>query len=251
MDPRLRAIADDVWHVDGGDLRQPAGVYMPVRSTIVRLRDRSLVVYSPVAIDDALAAAIAAEGEVAHVVAPNRLHHVFAAAAVARWPRAIVHAAPGLAAKRPDLRVDRALGRDAEPAWRDELDVEPIGGAPKLDEHVLFHRASGTLVCADLVFHVTRPANLRTRLVLAMMGAGGGRLAQSRAWRFLRRDKAAARASLDRVLAWPIAWVAPCHGEPIDVDAGAFAPILRRAYAGTPRALLTATRSAGPSSRSR
>ena len=239
MDPLLSPIGEDIWHVDGGDLRQPGGARMPIRSTIVRLRDRSLLVYSPIAIDDALAAAIGELGEVAHVVAPNRLHWLYAAAASARWPRAIVHAAPGLAAKRPELRVDRALGRDAEPAWRDQLDVESIAGAPKLDEHVLFHRASGTLVCADLVFHITRPANLRTRLVLAMVGAGGGRLAQSRLWRLLRRDKRAARASLDRVLAWPIARVAPCHGEPIDVDAAALARVMRRAYGGVPARLLT------------
>jgi hypothetical protein len=242
MDERIRAVAEDVWQLDGGEIRQPGGVRLPVRSTIVRLRDRSLVVYSPVAIDDALAAAIGELGEVAHLVAPNRLHHVFAAAAAVRWPRATLHGAPGLAAKRPDLRIDRALGRDAEPAWRDQLDVEPIGGAPKLDEHVMFHRASGTLACADLVFHVTRPANLRTRIVLAMVGAGGGRLAQSRVWRLFRRDKAAARASLDRVLAWPIARVAPCHGDPIDVDAAALARVVRRAYGGVPpRALLTAS----------
>jgi hypothetical protein len=239
LDPRISPIADDVWQVDGGLITQPGGVRFPVRSTIVRLRDRSLVVYSPVAIDDAAAAAIGALGEVAHVVAPNRLHHVYAAAAAARWPRAIVHGAPGLAAKRPDLRIDRALGRDREAAWRDQLDVEPIGGAPKLDEHVMFHRASGTLVCADLVFHITRPANLRTRIVLAMVGAGGGRLAQSRVWRLLRRDKTATRASLDRVLAWPIARVAPCHGDPIDVDAAALARIVRRAYGGVPRALIS------------
>ena len=63
---------------------------------------------------------------------------------------------------------------------------------PKLTEAVLFHRASGTLVVADLLFHVTAPANLRTKLVMAMMGAGGRQLAQSRLWGFLVKDRAAA-----------------------------------------------------------
>ena len=90
-------------------------------------------------------------------------------------------------------------------------------------------------MCADFLFHVTRPANLRTRMIFAMMGAGSGRLAQSRAWRFFRKDKRAARASIDRVLAWPIAQVAPCHGEPCAADADALAGLVTRAYGGRPR----------------
>ncbi|HTJ42902.1 MAG TPA: DUF4336 domain-containing protein [Kofleriaceae bacterium] len=229
----LIPVANDLWHVDGGELRQPGGVYMPSRATLVRLRDRSLLLYSPVAIADQTAAAIDALGPVAHIVAPTRIHHLFVAGAIARWPKAETHAAPGLAAKRPDLRFDHAL---ASGAWRggDELDVEVVAGAPKLGEAVFFHRASRALICADLVFHVTRPRNLRTKIVLAIVGAGGGRLAQSRAWRFLRRDRAAARGSVDRILAWPIERVAPCHGEAIAIDARGLARVVTRVYGGTP-----------------
>ncbi|HSK05104.1 MAG TPA: hypothetical protein VK932_27835, partial [Kofleriaceae bacterium] len=110
--------------------------------------------------------------------------------------------------------------------------LELVGGVPELNEVVLFHRASGTLACADLLFHVTRPANLRTRIVLALMGAGGRRLAQSRAWAFLRKDRAAARASVARILAWPIARVAPCHGEPVEIDAAGLATRMSRLHGG-------------------
>jgi hypothetical protein len=61
-----------------------------------------------------------------------------------------------------------------------------------------------------------------------MMGVGGGRLAQSRVWRFARRDIASARAAIARILAWPIARIAPCHGEAMTIDAAALAPALRR-----------------------
>ena len=88
------------------------------------------------------------------------------------------------------------------------------------------------LACADLVFHVTAPANLRTRAVLALMGVGGGRVAQSRVWRFAVRDRAAARASLDKILAWPIARIAPAHGAPAELDAAALASLVTRAYGG-------------------
>ena len=144
----MDAIATDVWQVSGPGLRMPGGVTMPVSSTVIRLPDRSLLVYSPVAFDDAAAAAIEAAGEVAHIVAPNRYHHLFAAAAAARWPRATVHAAPGVADKQPALAGARALGGPpgGDAPWGDAIALELVGGVPKLDEVVLLHRPSGTLL---------------------------------------------------------------------------------------------------------
>ncbi|HEU0035533.1 MAG TPA: hypothetical protein VFQ53_33210 [Kofleriaceae bacterium] len=223
-----KAIASELWHVIGDDLRMPGGFYMPSRAIAIRLPDRTLAIYSPIAIDDAMAAALAGLGEIAHLIVPSRLHCQFAAEAAERWPRAIVHAAPGVADKVPGLRIDRDLVADPEPAWRDVLALERIGGAPKANEVVVLHRPTGTLICADLLFHVTEPANLRTRVVLALMGTGGRKLAQSRAWSMLRKDKAAARASVERILAWPIARVAPCHGDAIEIDAAGLAPLMRR-----------------------
>jgi hypothetical protein len=234
----MTPIAPDVWQLVGPALRLPGGVRMPLGSTVFRLPDGTLAIYSPIAIDDAMAAELARLGEVAHVIAPNRLHHLHVSAALARWPDAKLHAPPGLAAKRPDLAVHHVLGGDPDPAWQGVLDVEVVGGTPKIDEAVVFHRPSGTLACADFLFHVTRPANLRTRAVLALMGVGGGRLAQSRAWRFLRKDRGAARASVDRILAWPIAHVAPCHGEPLAIDAAGIAARVARVYGGRPQAAL-------------
>jgi hypothetical protein len=243
----MQPIGTDIWHVQGRSLRMPGGVAMPVASTVVRLPDRSLVIYSPIDFDDATAAEVDALGDVAHLIAPSRLHHLFAGAAARRWPRAQVHAAGGVRAKQPELRIDHDLGTRATgagndaglgsamhapaaavAAWSGTLELLHIAGAPSIDEYVAFHRPSGTLICSDLLFHITRPANLRSRLVLALMGVGGGRLAQSRVWRFARRDRDAARASIERVLSWPIAQVAPCHGEPCPIDVAALAPRLTR-----------------------
>ncbi|HWM86147.1 MAG TPA: DUF4336 domain-containing protein [Kofleriaceae bacterium] len=228
----MESLHADVWQLPGPDLRLPGGAVLPLRSTLVRLPDRALLVYSPVAFDDATAAEIDALGEVAHIVAPNLAHHLHAPAAAARWPRATVHAARGVEAKQPGLRIDRWLPeRDA--SWGDALDLELVGGAPRIGETVLFHRPSGTLICADFLFHVTEPANLRTRALLAMLGTGGQRLAQSRVWRMVRADRAAARASVDRILAWPIARVATCHGSPCAIDAAALATRVTRLYGGS------------------
>jgi hypothetical protein len=223
-------VVPDVWRVPGADLRMPGGVKMPLASTVFRVSPRDLVVYSPVRFDDDTAAAIDGLGTVAHIVAPNRLHHMYAAAAAARWPDAMVHAAPGLREKQPELEIDRELPDEIDPAFELEL----IGGAPGISECVMFHRPSSTLACADLVFNVTQPANARTRFVLAMMGAGGRTLRMSRFWRLARKDKDAIRASLDRVLAWPIARVVPCHGEVAELTSAELAPRLSHAAGRAP-----------------
>jgi hypothetical protein len=228
----MKSICTDLWQLEGPPVRMAGGVYLPLASTVVRLPDRSLLVYSPIAIDDDQASEIAALGEVAHVVAPSLLHHLHVRAAAERWPRATLHGAPGLATKRSDLRFHRELGGPLDPALRDAIDVEVIAGAPRLNESVLFHRASGAMLCADLVFNIPRPANLRTRLALALMGVGGRRPSQSRMWKLLARDRSVLRTSLDRVLRWPIAMVVPAHGEPVALGSAELAPLLTRSYGG-------------------
>lgn len=225
----MQSIARDVWQLSGPSIRIPGGGRLPTATTVIRLADARLLVYSPIDFDDAAAAAIAALGEVAHLVIPSALHHLFAGAATRRWPGATVSAAPGVRAKQPDLRIDRELPSSDLGA---DIEAELIGGTPKLNEVVLFHRPSSTLVCADLFFHIPHPENLRTRLVLALAGTGGGRLAQSREWSWLRKDRAAACASVDRILGWPIARVAMCHGAPVEIDAAGLAPRMSRLYGG-------------------
>jgi hypothetical protein len=215
---RLRRLGPDLWQLEH-ELRLPGGVRMPVNATLIRLPDGGSLLYSPVPIDDAIAAEIEAIGPVRHLVAPSLMHHLWAGDAVRRWPNARLHAAPGLRAKRPDLRIDAELGERGEPPeWGGALDTVRVAGVDRLSEVVLFHRPSRTLVCADLVFHITRPANLATRMVLAAGGTGGGRLAQSRLWRLFTRDRAAARASTESILGWPIAGIAVTHGEPYDAS---------------------------------
>jgi len=82
----LRALARDLWCLDA-DLRVQAGFHLPIRMTVIRLADGGLWLHSPVAIDEATAAAIDALGPVRHIVAPNLLHHLFAGAAAERWSR--------------------------------------------------------------------------------------------------------------------------------------------------------------------
>jgi hypothetical protein len=229
----LQPIAPDVWHLPAPALlRFPGGLRMPLASTVIRLPDRSLLLYSPVELDDARVAALAELGEVAHIVAPNLLHHLWAPAAAARFPRATVHAAPGLRAKVAALANARELDT-GDAAWRGVVDCAVIAGAPKINETVLFHRPSGTLLVADLVFNITEHASRMTTLTLKMMGVAGKQVAQSRVWKLAVKDRPATRSSLDAVLAWPIERVAPAHGAPAAIACRDLAGRVTRAYGGT------------------
>lgn len=209
----LRAIAPDIWQVSTSK-RFPGGVVLPVNGTIVRLPDGTMLLHSPIPIDDALAADIEALGPVAHLVAPNALHHLWIVDASRRWPQARVYAAPRVAGKQPALRIDAPFAEGTPAEWGGALACVFVDGVPFVSEVVCFHHPSATLIATDLLFHITAPANLATRALLALAGTGGGRLAMSREWRLARRDRAAARAAAARILAWPVARIIMAHGEP-------------------------------------
>ena len=193
------------------------GMVLPIRMVVVRLPDGSLALVSPIPMDDALAAEVAALGPVRALVGPNLLHHLSLGPARERFPGATLLGAPGLAAKRPDLRIDGEL--IAAP-WGDALSAHLVAGAPGINEVVLHHAASGTLITADLVFNIVTPANLWSAALLAIVGTRG-RLAKSREWWRLVKDKAAFNQSLDHILALPFDRVTMAHGEVVEANGSA------------------------------
>jgi hypothetical protein len=182
--------------------------------TVVRLPDGGLLLHSPIPFDDALDAALAPLGPVKHLVAPNKVHHLFVRSWLDRHPAATLHGAAGLPEKRRDLPFSGTLDDQALPAWQGSIDQTVIRGAPWLNEVVFFHRPSRTLILTDLLFNVRSPANLPTALVLRMMGTHK-RLARSRVWLLISRDRAALRASVERILAWDFDRVSVAHGDPL------------------------------------
>ena len=190
------------------------GMVLPIRMVIVRLPDGSLALVSPIPMDEALAVEVAALGEVRYLVGPNLLHHLSLAAWRERFPAATLLGAPGLAAKRSGLSFDGEL---TDAPWGDALSAHLVAGAPRINEVVLHHAASGTLITADLLFNIVTPATRWSAVVLAMAGTRG-RLARSREWWFLVKDKAAFNQSLDRILALPFDRVTMAHGEVVETN---------------------------------
>lgn len=216
----FRALAPDLWCVecDAWD----KGLHIPLRMPVVRLPDASLLLYSPVPFDDEIAAEIAALGEVRHIVAPNLHHHFFVGEVAKRYPAAHLWGARGLAEKKPALSLGAIV---APPA--DALELVHIEGAPFTNELVLFHRASASLLCADLVQNVQSESSFLTRLLLRALGSWR-RFGSNRVWRWQTKDRAAFRDCLARILDWEPQRIVMCHGDVVETGG---AERLREAFA--------------------
>lgn len=207
----LDRLADDLWTVNR---TFNALGFLPAatRMTVVRLRDGGLLLHSPVRLDADLRRELDSLGPVRHVVAPNRLHHLFCGDYRAAYPDARLHGAPGVAQKRPDLGPVDELGDTAPEAWAAEVDQTVVAGLPTLNEVAFLHRPSRTVILTDLAMN-GGPANPPPHRLWLRLNGADGRLATARLVRLMCRDRAAARRSLDRVLGWDFDRVSVTHGE--------------------------------------
>lgn len=212
----LEPLTDDLWIADHPH-RMPGGIDLPTRMTVVRLPSGDVWLHSPIPIDDALAGQLESIGPIAHVVAPSRMHDLFTAAAMSRWPNANLWTSPTLPDAHPDWKVVGTLAGGPPDAWGGVLLAQHIDRAPRVDEVVFLHVPSRTLIVTDLVFNLHDSPNWQSRLLLTVVGAKD-RFAMSRSWRWLfSKDRVATRQSLESVLAWDFDRVVMCHGRVLAV----------------------------------
>ncbi|MEN8159652.1 MAG: DUF4336 domain-containing protein [Myxococcota bacterium] len=209
----LREIGTELWLADGPAVRFLGFFDYPTRMVVARLADGGLWVWSPIALDDALAREVDALGPVRHLVEPNKLHHLPLATWVERYPEALPHPPPGLAKKRPELPWQTELGDEAPAAWASQIDQLVFRGSPALEELFFFHRASRTAIVCDLVQRFD-PATLTgwRRWLMRLDGLVGPDGGAPREWRASCWNRRAARASLERALAWDPERLVIAHG---------------------------------------
>ena len=209
----LEAVDRDLWVADG-----PAvpffGFPYPTRAALVRLRDGALWVWSPIRLDQQLARAVDGLGPVHHLVAPNKLHHLFLGEWQARWPAARLWAPPGLRPRRPDLQFDGDLGDAPDPAWAEDIDQVVFRGSVAMEEVVFLHRGSRTALVADLIqrFDPSAVRGWRGR-VMRLDGLVGDDGSTPREWRLTFWRRGPARRAKARVLAWDPQRVIVAHGD--------------------------------------
>ena len=220
-DSALCEFGPGIWTADGPTVPFFTFPY-PTRSALIRLSDGGLFVWSPIALSAALKTEVDALGPVRCLVSPNRLHHLFLQEWKLAYPRAKLYASPGLRKKRKDLAFDGELGETPEQGWAADIDQVPVHGS-FLTEVEFFHRASRTAIFTDLLQNLPHDWAPGWRGIVARLdGVCAPNPGAPREWRAAFLNRRAARASLERILAWPIERVLIAHGEPVTADGAAF-----------------------------
>jgi len=209
--PALDTLTKDIWTASVP--HSFMGLHVGTRMTVVRLSSGRLLLHSPVPLDAGLRAEIDALGEVGHIVCPNLFHHLYAAGAVAAYPRALLHGPAALQRKRKDLRFDAVLTEAPHPEWGGDFELLTIEGC-LLRETVFYHPASRTLIACDLVENFHASPHWLTRHYLRLGGVLG-HVGWHPLLRVVYRDRRVARACIDRLLEWPFERVALAHGDPL------------------------------------
>ncbi|HEY1533220.1 MAG TPA: hypothetical protein VGF76_04360 [Polyangiaceae bacterium] len=198
------------------------GTHFDARMTLARRSDGALVVHSPGPMDDAMRARIEAIGRVAVIVAPGNFHHRHVVSCQRAFPDAETWICPGVERKQPALRYDGFLGDPPPPCLAADFTLASVFGR-FMCEVAMLHRASRTLLLVDLIenFGDTTPGvnwMLKACWKLFHMWNLPGPAPE---YRFGWRDRAAACAALEKIVAWDFERVVIAHGDLIEHDAKA------------------------------
>lgn len=204
-------VPNSVWHA-----QQPlkfGPISLTTRMTVVRLRDGSLWVHSPISPTRDLIDELQKLGTVRYVVAPNKSHHLFFLAFLNAYPAAQGFIAAGLELKRPDLSGFPHIPHEAP--WPSEIQGFFIEGLPILNETVWFHTDTGTLVITDLLFCFSTANRGIAAWVSQLLGVRGT-LGMSRTMKLAVKDKQALARSVRPLLALPVQTVMVAHDQIIN-----------------------------------
>jgi hypothetical protein len=151
----LKHVGENIWIVDGPVIRFGMGGIrfpFPTRMTIIRLAGRRLFVHSPTHLTEDLFEQVEALGDVAFIIAPNRIHYWWVPYWRASHPDAQIWLAPRVceqAGSHIDFDVNELFGETGY-QWDEELKTLPVAGS-YMTEFEFFHPASRTLVLTDLI----------------------------------------------------------------------------------------------------
>jgi hypothetical protein len=210
----LNKVSENIWIIDGNAVPF-FGFPYTTRMTVIRLSSGDLWIHSPLKISNKLVDDILELGEVKYLISPNKLHHLFLAGWMERFPNAICYASPGLAKKRNDLMFSKELGMLPEDEWSKEIDQTIFKGSFVMEEVIFFHRSSKTLVLTDLIENFKPESfNLWQRVLAKFTGILSPHGKTPVDWRLsFAFGKNEAKKSLSIMMAWKPENIVISHGE--------------------------------------
>ncbi len=212
----LEAISKDIWLAEGETVSFYGFPY-PTRAVVAKLDNGNLWVWSPVALTAALRAEIDALGAVAHLVSPNKLHHLYLKDWKTAYPEAALWGPRSTIEKRKDLQFRPPLQDEPPAEWGRAIDQAWFRGSPFMDEVVFFHAASSTAILADLSENFSESFlhshwSWWQRPLAKLDGIAEGQGFAPLEWRLSFLDRRPARAALRKMLGWQPRRVVMAHG---------------------------------------
>ncbi len=189
------------------------------RMTVIRIGVDQLVVHSAIQLKPEDYAQIDALGHVRWIVAPNAFHSDEAPVYKARYPDAKLLVPPSVFKKfrKKGVEVDGSLDNLKEfPGG--ELICKAVDGLKLLEEYVLYHSISKTLILTDLMFNMTSPKSWIERSFFRWNQIDN-RFGMSRIFRLMFvRDKTLVLKNLDEIAQWDFDLVIVNHGNIVETS---------------------------------
>ena len=211
----MTPLAENLWlfpyplRLLGADLRRNV--------TVMRLASGDLVIHSTGPFTPEDVAAINALGRPRWLLDTMLRHETFAKNGKQAFPEATYLAPEGFS-KGAGFPTQPLIN---QPDWSGEIEVLRLDGVPSMEEHVVLHQPTRTLIVADLIFNFGAEASAWTHLLMcAAVGTKHGP-GMARSIRWTAKDRAALRASLTRMMAWDFDRLIVGHGDLIATGAKA------------------------------
>lgn len=157
----LKPIGQEIWLVDGGLVEMDMKlISLPftTRMTVVRLPGQKLWLHSPIAPEPKLLEELGQLGQVAYLIAPNKIHYAYINAWKDLYPEAEVWLAPGIVERAKSQKIalpeGQALTDLPVSAWRSDLRHHLFKGSRFMEEAVFYHRPSKTLILTDMIENI-------------------------------------------------------------------------------------------------
>jgi hypothetical protein len=200
------------------------GLPLGRRLTVARGANGQVIVFSPQPFCERIIAELTPLDGPGAFVIPGRRHGVFLPDYFTSFPRAKFLAGKASLDDHPDWPLVELSPGMPELAGFDVIEVE---GMPAIREHVFFHRATRSLIVAELLLNIVERNGWLDRTLLQLAGIRE-QPGPSRLWRMLIKDRARFSASLQRVLELDFQRIIPLHGEVINDRA---MPVFQEAFA--------------------
>jgi hypothetical protein len=218
----LKPVADDLWIVDGPEIRFGLPwpkMPLPTRMTVIRIGG-DLFIHSPTPLVRALKAGIEQAGKPRWIIGPNRIHYWWIPDWRAAFPDAAVYLAPKIR-EQSRGRIDfgaAMLDRKSGYPWDSEIATLPVAGR-YMTEVVFFHRPSRTLVLTDFIENFEPQKLGWTAWFLTKLGGvQDPHGSMPRDMRMTYKDKVALRVAVETMIVWNPERIILAHGRWYEKD---------------------------------